>query len=161
KTGTLTKGEPSLTDVVPIGPGSNPATVLRLAASAETNSEHPLAEAIVRAAREQALDLAQPESFDSIPGLGVEAKLDGRTILLGNRKLLFDISIDIGAATSEVTRLEGEGKTVVFVAIDGELAGVVAVADPIKETSVRAVSELKRLGLEVVMITGDNERTAN
>jgi Cu+-exporting ATPase len=161
KTGTLTKGEPSLTDVIPIAKGQDPNAVLRLAACAEKNSEHPLAEAIVRAAEDRDLDLAEPESFDSTPGHGVEAKVAGRSVLLGNRKLMSDRGIDIALLATEAQRLEAEGKTVMFVAVDGELAGVVAVADTLKETSARAVSELKRLGLEVVMITGDNERTAS
>src|SRR6266542_2060992 len=161
KTGTLTKGEPSLTDVIPIAKGRDPNAVLRLAACAEKNSEHPLAEAIARAAREQGLDLAEPESFDSIPGHGVEANVEGRTVLLGNRKLMSDRGIDIALVAAEARRLEAEGKTVMFVAVARELAGIVAVADTIKETSARAVSELKLLGLEVVMITGDNKRTAS
>ena len=181
KTGTLTKGEPSLTDVIPASgpPGESElvadrpdglpvhgATVtrdelLRLAAAAEKNSEHPLAEAIVRAAREQGLDLAEPESFDSIPGLGIDAKIEARSVLLGNRKLMTDRSIDLSSLAAEAERLEAEGKTAMFIAVDGALAGLVAVADTLKETSARAVSELKRLGLDVVMITGDNKRTAS
>ena len=181
KTGTLTKGEPSLTDVTPISERSGGSDVvadraealsvrgatvtrdelLRLAASAEKNSEHPLAEAMVRAARERGLDLAEPQSFDSIPGQGVEANVEGRFVFLGNRKLMADRGIDLSALAAEAERLEGEGKTAMFVAVDAALGGLVALADTIKETSVRAVSELKRLGLEVVMITGDNERTAN
>ena len=181
KTGTLTKGEPSLTDVIPASgrPGESElvadrpdglpvhgATVtrdelLRLAAAAEKNSEHPLAEAIVRAASEQGLDLAEPESFDSIPGLGIDAKIEARSVLLGNRKLMTDRSIDLSSLAAEAERLEAEGKTAMFIAVDGALAGLVAVADTLKETSARAVSELKRLGLDVVMITGDNKRTAS
>ena len=181
KTGTLTKGEPSLTDVTPISGRSGGSDVvadraealsvrgatvtrdelLRLAASAEKNSEHPLAEAMVRAARERGLELAEPQSFDSIPGQGVEANVEGRFVFLGNRKLMADRGIDLSALAAEAERLEGEGKTAMFVAVDAALGGLVALADTIKETSVRAVSELKRLGLEVVMITGDNERTAN
>jgi Cu+-exporting ATPase len=162
KTGTLTKGEPSLTDVIPVahGPGPERYALLRLAASAEKNSEHPLAAAIVQAAGERGIELSEPESFDSIPGHGVEAKIDGRTVLLGNRKLMSDRGIDIASLADEVQRLEGEGKTAMLVTIDGSLAGIVAVADTLKETSARAVSELKRMGLEVVMITGDNRRTA-
>jgi Cu+-exporting ATPase len=135
--------------------------LLRLAASAEKNSEHPLAEAIVRAARERDLDLREPESFDSVPGQGVEANVEGRSVVLGNHKLMSDRSVDLSPLAAEARRLESEGKTAMFVAVDGALGGLVALADTIKETSVRAVSEVKRLGLEVVMITGDNERTAN
>jgi P-type Cu+ transporter len=161
KTGTLTKGEPSLTDVIPIAKGQDPNAVLRLAACAEKNSEHPLAEAILRAARDRGLDLAEPESFDSMPGHGVEANVQGRTVLLGNRMLMSNRGIDLSSLAAEAERLEGEGKTAMFVVVDRALAGLVAVADTLKETSARAVSELKRLGLEIVMITGDNERTAN
>ena len=158
KTGTLTKGEPSLTDVVAAGLPEE--MLVRLAASAEKNSEHPLAEAIVRSAQERGTELVEPESFDSIPGHGVEAKVDGRTVLIGNRKLMADRGIDSGPLAVEAERLENEGKTAMFVAIDGRIAGIVAVADTVKETSARAVAELKRMGLDVVMITGDNRRTA-
>ncbi len=167
KTGTLTKGEPSVTDVVAVPPlprtGEGPGVraILRLAASAEHNSEHPLGEAIVRGAVERGIDLAVPEEFDSIPGHGVEAKIDGAAVLLGNRKLMSDRSIDIGGLTSDAERLESEGKTVMFVAADRRAKGLVAVADTLKETSTRAVAELKRLGLTVAMITGDNRRTAD
>jgi Cu+-exporting ATPase len=168
KTGTLTKGEPSLTDVVLASAGvgtpqrdvSTADDLVRLAASAEKNSEHPLAQAIVSAARERAVDLAEPESFDSIPGHGLEATVEGRTVLLGNRRLMSDRGVELGPLAGEAERLEAAGKTAMFVAVDGQLAGILAVADTLKETSARAVSELKRLGLEVVMITGDNERTA-
>ena len=168
KTGTLTKGEPSVTDVVissatPRGQAlslTGEDEVLRLAASAERSSEHPLGEAIVRGAQERGLDLAHPQSFDSIPGHGVEALIDGQSVLLGNRKLMSDRGVDISPLATEAERLEGEGKTAMFVATDGRLAGIVAVADTVKETSFRAVAELKRLGLHVVMITGDNRRTA-
>jgi Cu+-exporting ATPase len=168
KTGTLTKGEPSLTDVVlpPAGGEtrlrgvSTRDDLIRLAASAEKNSEHPLAEAIVRAARERGLDLAEPDFFDSIPGHGIEARVDGMTLLLGNRKLMAERGIDVATLAGEAERLENEGKTAMFVAVDGRMAGIVAVADTLKETSPRAVAELRRMGLEVVMITGDNRRTA-
>ena len=168
KTGTLTKGEPSLTDVVLAQAGVETPrrrvptrdALLTLAASAEENSEHPLAEAIVRAARERGLDLAEPESFASVPGHGVEARVEGRAVLLGNRKLMSDRGVDLSPLADEAERLEAEGKTAMFVAVDGALAGIVAVADTLKESSLRAVAELKRLGLEVAMITGDNKRTA-
>jgi Cu+-exporting ATPase len=175
KTGTLTKGEPSVTDVVAgfeAGSGSGMSadraealsvratSVLRLAASADKSSEHPLGEAIVRGAQERGIDLAEPEAFDSIPGQGVEATIDGRAVLLGNRRLMAERGVDIGPLVSEAERLEDEGKTAMFVAADGQALGIVAVADTLKETSVRAVAELNRLGLEVAMITGDNQRTA-
>jgi Cu+-exporting ATPase len=178
KTGTVTKGEPSLTDVVPAAPRTDRASalsanaastpggpvsaedLLRLAASAEKNSEHPLAEAIVAGARERGIQITEPEAFDSIPGHGVEAKIEGQSVLLGNRKLMADRGIDVAPLAAEAERLENEGKTAMFVAVEGQPAGIVAVADTLKETSARAVAELKRLGLDVVMITGDNRRTA-
>ena len=135
--------------------------MLRLAASAEKNSEHPLGESIVRGAQERGIAVADPESFDSIPGHGVAAKIEGRDILLGNRKLMAERSVDIAALVERAEALEAEGKTVMFVAADGQAAGIVAVADTLKETSRRAVHDLKRLGVEVAMITGDNRRTAD
>jgi Cu+-exporting ATPase len=153
KTGTLTKGEPSVTDVTS-------DDVLALAAAVERNSEHPLGEAIVRGARERGLSIAEPESFDSIPGHGVEATIDGAQVLLGNRRLMTDRGIAIDSLIADAERLESEGKTVMFVAHESQAVGTVAVADTLKETSEQAVRELKSLGLEVVMITGDNRRTA-
>lgn len=158
KTGTLTKGEPSLTDVVPMA--GSAAEVLRLAAAVEKSSEHPLGEAIVQGAIVEGIDIPQAESFNSIPGHGVEAMVGGRSTLLGNRKLMADRGVDVRSLLTEAERLEGEGKTVMFVAVDGRPVGIVAVADTLKETSRRAVAELKRMGLQVAMITGDNRRTA-
>jgi len=160
KTGTVTKGEPSLTDVSTRNSQLSTAELLRLAASAEKNSEHPLAEAIVAGARERGIQITEPEAFDSIPGHGVEANMEGQSVLLGNRKLMADRGIDVAPLAAEAERLENEGKTAMFVAVEGQPAGIVAVADTLKETSARAVAELKRLGLDVVMITGDNRRTA-
>ncbi len=158
KTGTLTKGEPSVTDVTAVkGPSDE---VLRLAAAAEKNSEHPLGEAIVRGAAGRGIEVRAADSFQAVPGHGVEASVDGTAVLLGNRKLMADRDVAVDGLISEAERLEGEGKTVMFVAADGRPLGLVAVADTIKETSARAVRELKRLGLEVAMITGDNRRTA-
>jgi Cu+-exporting ATPase len=162
KTGTLTRGAPSVTDVVVADPATaTPDEVLALAATVEKNSEHPLGEAIVRAARERGLDMQDPEAFDSIPGRGVEATLGGEPVLLGNRGLMQDHGIDIAGQVTEAERLENEGKTVMFVASSGRMAGLVAVADTLKDTSVQAVRELRRMGLKVVMLTGDNARTAN
>jgi Cu+-exporting ATPase len=155
KTGTLTKGEPSVTDV--IGDGHE---LLRLAASAEVNSEHPLGEAIVREARERGIDPVSPSAFDSIPGQGVLATVDDGEVLLGNRRLMIERGIDFASVIADAERLEDEGKTAMFVALDRKALGIVAVADTLKETSARAVAELKRMGLEVLMITGDNRRTA-
>jgi Cu+-exporting ATPase len=159
KTGTITKGQPELTDVVTAS-GFDEAEVLRLAASAERRSEHPLGEAIVDGARARGLDLSEPIDFQAITGHGIEARTEGRTVLLGNRKLMRDRGIEFGALWGEATRLSDDGKTPMFVAVDGRAAGIIAVADTVKEDSVAAVRALHRLGLEVVMITGDNERTA-
>ncbi|MBM2825591.1 MAG: metal transporting ATPase [Dehalococcoidales bacterium] len=159
KTGTLTKGEPSVTDVLAIGQLSQ-TEVLHLAAVVERNSEHPLGEAIVRRARERGLELEDAQDFNAIPGHGVEARLNGRRILLGNRRLMALRQIPLAGLAIEAERLEQEGKTAMFVAVDDVAAGIVAVADTLKETSALAVAELHRLGLQVAMITGDNRRTA-
>ncbi|MGQ0797102.1 MAG: heavy metal translocating P-type ATPase [Methanobacteriota archaeon] len=158
KTGTLTKGTPSVTDVVSLG--STEADLLRLAASAEKGSEHPLGEAIVRAARERGMPLDEPSDFEAIPGLGVRAQVSGRGVLLGNRALMAQAGIGIEAARTALDRLEAEGKTAMLVALDGRLAGIVAVADTLKDHSTEAVRALKAMGVEVVMLTGDNRRTA-
>lgn len=158
KTGTLTKGEPSVTDVLS-GDGHKD-DVLRLAAIAEKNSEHPLGEAIVGAAKERGLDVPDAEEFAAIPGHGVEARHNGTAILLGNRRLMSQRQVALGGLLAEAERLEYEGKTAMFVAADEKAIGVVAVADTLKASSAQAVEELHRLGLEVAMITGDNERTA-
>ncbi|HYS71037.1 MAG TPA: copper-translocating P-type ATPase, partial [Thermoplasmata archaeon] len=158
KTGTLTKGKPSVTDVVPIGLAE--AEVLRLAASAEKGSEHPLGEAIVRAAEARALPLASPSEFEAIAGEGIRARADGRAVLLGNRRLMESAGISVGGGEAALARLQEEGKTAMILAVDGTLAGVIAVADTVKETAKAAVAALKRMGIEVVMLTGDHERTA-
>ena len=159
KTGTLTKGKPSVTDVVPVG--SPPEDeLLRLAASAEKGSEHPLGEAIVKAATARNLALEDPKDFEAIPGLGIRATIGQHHVLLGNRKLLAQTGIAIGDAEATVQRLEGDGKTAMLLAVDGRLAGIVAVADTLKDHSVDAVKALKAMGIEVVMLTGDNRRTA-
>ena len=158
KTGTLTKGEPSVTDV--IAAGFDQTEVLRLAAIAEKNSEHPLGEAIVHGAESRGLTLIEAESFNSIPGHGVEAKVESRAVLLGNRKLMNERRVYFGGLMSQAEQLEGDGKTVMFVSVDGEPAGLIAVADTLKEFSAEAIRRLHKLGLETVMITGDNRRTA-
>jgi Cu+-exporting ATPase len=159
KTGTITKGKPELTDVVTT-PGFEESDVLAAAASAERGSEHPLGEAIVSAARDRGLSLVDATDFEAIAGHGITAAVEGRSIMLGNRKLMTDRGIELGEMGEAARELSGDGKTPMFVAIDGRLAGVVAVADQIKEDSISAVRRLHELGLEVVMITGDNERTA-
>lgn len=159
KTGTLTRGQPSVTDVVSAGAMSE-NEVLRLAAVAEKNSEHPLGEAIVLGAEEKGLPIDASGSLNAIPGHGIEANFEGKAILLGNRRLMNQRNIDINAYVKQVEDLEGYGKTVMFMAVDGQLAGLVAVADTLKESSIEAVHRLKEMGIKVGMITGDNRRTA-
>jgi Cu+-exporting ATPase len=160
KTGTLTRGEPSVTDVVTTGSFERDE-VLQLAAAVEKHSEHPLGEAIVRAYQEESTQPAEATNFSALPGHGVAALFNNRRVLLGNRKLMADHGIDIASVETEAVRLEHEGKTAMFVAVDDAMAGIVAVADTLKETSAPAVAELKRLGIRVLMITGDNRRTAD
>jgi len=159
KTGTLTKGRPSVTDVVPVGAISD-EEILRLAASAEKGSEHPLGEAIVRAATTRGLTLEDPKDFEAIPGQGVRAVIGDRHILLGNRTLMASAGIPVHAAESILHAMEGAGKTAMILVVDGKVEGVIAVADTLKEHSVEAVRALKAMGIEVVILTGDNRRTA-
>lgn len=159
KTGTLTKGEPSLTDVMGFNSGED--EVLRMAAAAEVGSEHPLGEAIVRGARERGLSIDNPEGFEAIAGQGVKAVVGRATVLLGNRKLLETNGISAEAAEERMKSLEEDGKTAMLVAVDGKLKGVVAVADTIKENAPAAVKQLQSMGIEVIMLTGDNRRTAD
>ena len=160
KTGTLTKGKPELTDII-ITAGHGEDEVLIIAASAEKGSEHPLGEAIVKAAEERELEIRNVEHFNSIAGHGVEANLDGSSILLGTRKLMEDNDVDISSINTDMERLESEGKTAMIVAMDGQAIGLVAVADTLKENSKEAVGKLQNMDIEVVMITGDNRRTAD
>jgi len=159
KTGTITRGVPALTDVV-AADGFDEQMLLRLVASAERSSEHPLASAIVTGTRERQIALAEPSAFDSVTGHGVRATVDGREVLVGRKVLLADAGADASLLEETAARLASEGKTAIYVAIDGRPAGVVAVADTVKEDSPAAVAALRDLGLEVVMITGDNARTA-
>ncbi|AXI08771.1 copper-translocating P-type ATPase [Oceanobacillus zhaokaii] len=154
KTGTITKGKPEVTNFT----GDEEA--LQLLASAEKGSEHPLAEAIVAYATEHDIDLFEVDSFNAIPGQGIEAMISNNTILVGNRKLMQECQIEVGGAEQEVVDYEVDGKTAMLIAINGEYRGIVAVADTIKETAPQAIRELKEQGLEVIMLTGDNERTA-
>ncbi len=160
KTGTLTKGEPAVTDILPLG-GFDETTVLRFAAAVEVGSEHPLGEAIVRAAQHRSLDVPPVTGFEAIPGHGIRGEVDGKKLLLGNRRLFERESIAVSDAESLLTRLETEGKTAMLVGCDGKLAGVVAVADTLKPEAQEAVEALKGIGVEVVMLTGDNRRTAD
>jgi Cu+-exporting ATPase len=158
KTGTITHGKPALTDAVVSG-GFDETTLLRLAGAVEKSSEHPLAAAIVEGAQGRGLSLPDATSFNAIPGHGIEAVVEGRTLLLGNAKLMRDRSVTLGALEERAAALADNGKTPMYVSIDGKAAGIVAVADTVKEDSRAAIQSMKAMGLEVVMMTGDNERT--
>ena len=159
KTGTITRGEPALTDVV-AAEGQSKDEVLRLSASLERGSEHPLGEAIVKGAEARGLELTEAKGFAAIPGHGVNGRIGDRDVLLGNAKLMRDRGIAIESLVDDWERLANEGKTPMFVGIDGKAGGLVAVADTVKPDSKVAITALKRLGLEVVILTGDNQRTA-
>ena len=154
KTGTITKGKPEVTNF------TGDAETLQLLASAEKGSEHPLAEAILAYATEKDIDLVEVDNFNAIPGHGIEVTISGNNILVGNRKLMQDHQIDVGDAEQIMIDYEVEGKTAMLIAVDGEYRGIIAVADTIKETAPQAIKELQEQGLEVIMLTGDNERTA-
>lgn len=157
KTGTVTKGKPELTDVAAEG---DEQEFLRLVGAAEKNSEHPLAEAIVAGIQERGIQLPDTQSFAAIPGYGIEAEVEGKKLLVGTRRLMEKHGVEASHAYALMSRLEESGKTAMLAAIDNRYAGLVAVADTIKETSKEAVQRLKDMGIEVIMITGDNERTA-
>jgi Cu+-exporting ATPase len=159
KTGTLTEGQPVLTDVVTLGTNSE-ADVLRLAAALERSSEHPLAEAIVAGAQARATGMPTLESFRAVTGKGVVGRVDGRDLALGNAALMQEAGIAVDAATSQADALRAEGKTVMFLAANGKVTGLLAVADPIKENAAAAIRTLKDAGLSIVMATGDNQQTA-
>ncbi len=159
KTGTLTEGKPKLVAVIPED-GHEEAEVLRLAASLERGSEHPLAEAIVRGAQERGVEMVNAHDFEAITGKGVKGKVDGREVALGNAALMSDMGLDGGAFVDAANARRDEGETVMFIVLDGAIAGLVSVADPIKETTPAALEELHRLGFRIIMATGDNERTA-
>ncbi len=159
KTGTLTKGEPSVTDVIPLA-GMSQDEILRLAAVAEKGSEHPLGEAVVRKAKEAGLVVADPASFEAVAGHGIRAKYGDHTVLIGNRKLMRDAGLQVEAADTQLKELEEQGKTATLVAIDNRLSGIIAMADTIKENAPAAIEALKNNRIEVVMLTGDNEKTA-
>lgn len=161
KTGTITEGRPTVTDVVLVSDTEwSEKDLVRLVASLEASSEHPLAEAIVRYANEQSLRLETAASFQSVTGRGATGVVDVVALAVGNEALMSDYAVDLTAMKEEAERLAGEGKTPMYVAIRGQLAGVIAVADPIKPTSREAIQKLSRLGLTVVMLTGDHHRTA-
>ena len=159
KTGTITHGKPALTDVITLD-GFSEDELLAKAAAVERDSEHPLAQAIVTGASDRGLPPTEPSDFRSLAGHGVQAQVDGSAVLLGNAKLMSDSAIATDALAADAERLAGEGKTPMYLALDGQPAGLIAVADTIKPDSVVAIGKLRALGLEVVMLTGDNERTA-
>ena len=161
KTGTVTEGKPTVTDII-AGPGSNRSDdeLLRLVASIERASEHPLADAIVRAARERGLTVPVAEDFASVTGSGATGVVEGAAVSVGNAAMMSDKSIDIALLRGDAERLASEGKTAIYVGVDGHIAGAIAVADPIRATSRDAIKRMRALGLEVVMLTGDNELTA-
>ena len=159
KTGTLTRGEPNVTDIVPMG-DFDENEVLWFAAAVEAGSEHPLGEAIVRAAKHRSLELPNVKDFEAIPGHGISGVINFKTVLLGNRRLFAREDIDTASAEESMTRFEHEGKTAMLVGCDGKLAGVIAVADTLKPEAKDAVAALQREGIEVVMLSGDNTRTA-
>ncbi|MBS7619508.1 heavy metal translocating P-type ATPase [Candidatus Bathyarchaeota archaeon] len=159
KTGTLTKGEPSVTDIVAFN-GYDEDKVLGFAAVVEKGSEHPLAEAITKAASKAKLKIADADSFEAVPGYGVKASYKKQQILLGNRKLISINNVDIGSVEEKLARLEEQGKTVMLFAVDGKIAGIVAAMDTPKDNAAEAIKQLKSMGLEITMLTGDNERTA-
>ncbi|HEY0545840.1 MAG TPA: copper-translocating P-type ATPase [Pyrinomonadaceae bacterium] len=159
KTGTITKGRPELTDVLPLKDFSEDE-LLRLAASADKRSEHPLAEAIVKGARARGLEIFEPSAFKAIPGHGVEAVVSGRRLHVGNRKLMELAGVSLSEFETGAAQLSDEGKTPMLVAVEGIAAGIIAVADTIKDDSLAAIRLLQKMKIEVVMMTGDNERTA-
>ncbi len=164
KTGTLTKGQPELTNLI-CQPGFEEDSLLALVAAAEQHSEHPLAEAIVRAARERSLTLSEPQEFTALPGLGIRALVDGKRVEIGADRFMQQLGLDLMSAelrplAAQSAALAAAGKSPLYAAIDGQLAAVIAVADPIKDTTPAAINALHALGLKVAMITGDNERTA-
>jgi Cu+-exporting ATPase len=160
KTGTITKGEPAVTDIF-AAEGYQPHEILSLAASAERGSEHPLGEAIVEKAKENELKINAPADFNAIPGHGIEATVANKKLLLGNSKLMETKAVLLEDFERETEEFSGQGKTPMLIAVDGKIAGVIAVADTLKDNSQAAIAALHRLGLEVIMITGDNQRTAD
>lgn len=158
KTGTITEGKPAVTDV--LAADSDEQSLLRVAASVERNSEHPLGEAIVRAAHEQRLVLVQPQDFEALAGHGVRATVDGQRVLIGSPRLMQDQGLSVDRFQSAIERMQGDGKTAVVVVADGQILGIVGIADTVKATSAAAIAELQHLGVQVKMLTGDNRRTA-
>lgn len=160
KTGTVTKGEPALTDVS-IAEEFEESEILQLAASAENQSEHPLAQAIVSGVKEKGIELIEATNFKALPGYGIQATVNNKEVLVGTRRLMLENSVQIGDAEGLMEDLENEGKTAMLIGVDRRFAGIVAVADTVKETSREAIARMQDLGLEVIMLTGDNKRTAD
>src|SRR5690625_630310 len=160
KTGTVTKGEPTLTDIF-VKEGFDEKEVLQLVGTAENQSEHPLAQAIVKGVQEQNITLLETEHFEALPGYGIRAGVNNKEILAGTRKLMREQNVDFADTEMTMEKMENDGKTAMLIAIDSELAGVIAVADTVKDTSKEAINRMQQLGLEVIMLTGDNTRTAD
>ncbi len=160
KTGTITKGKPELTDTL-VSSNWNENDLLHLAASVERSSEHPLAEAIVEGAKTRGIALSEPTAFEALPGHGVIATVDGHRVALGNQKMMDREKTSTGDFEQKAAALADDGKTPMYVIIDEQLAGIVAVADTVKDDSIEAIAALQKMGIEVVMITGDNKRTAD
>jgi len=159
KTGTLTEGKPTLVSIEPV-PGQDAGDLLRLAASVEQGSEHPLAAAITQAAREKGLAIATAQSFESQTGKGASGQVEGKTVAIGNSAYLRELGIDPDVVFNRAEELRRDGQTVIFVVIDGRLAGLLGIADPIKRSAPAAIDKLRKEGLRVIMITGDNPTTA-
>lgn len=160
KTGTVTEGKPEVTDILTIE-GADAQKILQIAASAEKGSEHPLGEAIVKAAEKEALDTVALEDFSAIPGHGISVKIDGKEVLLGNKKLMNERAISLDTLATDADQLATEGKTPMYIAMEGQLQGIIAVADVVKPSSASAIKKLQDMGISVVMLTGDNQKTAH
>jgi Cu+-exporting ATPase len=159
KTGTLTKGEPSVTDIVSLR-SYGKEQIIQFAASVETGSEHPLAQAIIKESRKMGIKPSDLTEFEAVAGMGVRADIDGKQVLFGNRKILKKFGVSFDSMEQQLSELESAGKTVMILAVEQKIAGLIAVADTLKESSGAAISALKKLGIEIIMLTGDNEKTA-
>jgi Cu+-exporting ATPase len=160
KTGTITRGQPAVTDIVLLSDQMDADELLRLAASVEKGSEHPLGEALVAEAGARELTLFEPQGFSATAGHGVEAEVNGREIAVGSPRMMAERGLDTQAAAAEVSRLQGEGKTTILVAVDNRICGAIGIADTVKEGSVEAIQQLQKMGIKVAMLTGDNRQTA-
>ena len=160
KTGTITRGQPAITEIHLDTSKMNEDDLIRIAASAEKGSEHPLGEAITAEAHARGLSLSDPQGFSAIAGFGIEAEIDGQKVLVGNRRLMFDQGIETTSLDQTVLELEHTANTALLVAVNDRLAGVIGVADTVKDGSIEAIESLHRMGLKVAMVTGDNQRTA-